>query len=111
MTHTHHIEVELKRFRVTTTITLDRRILDEAFVALEQATPGRPPVAAGCWYQSGPGRLVRVAAGVAVAAAVAVVLLGLASWQQVAAHTDWGVLFLFGGGLTLSTVMLSLIHI
>lgn len=42
---------------------------------------------------------------VALAAAVAVVLLGLASWQQVAAHTDWGVLFLFGGGLTLSTVM------
>lgn len=42
---------------------------------------------------------------VALAAAVAVVLLGLASWQQVAAHTDWGVLFLFGGGLTLSAVV------
>jgi len=79
MTHTHHIEVELKRFRVTTTITLDRRILDEAFVALEQATPGRTHVAAGCWYQSGPGRLVRVAAGVAVAAAVVLVAFVLLS--------------------------------
>ncbi len=79
MTRMHTIEVELKRFRVTTTVTLDRRILDEAFVALEQATPGRTHVAAGCWYQSGPGRLVRVAAGVAVAAAVVLVAFVLLS--------------------------------
>lgn len=79
MTRMHTIEVELKRFRVTTTITLDRRILDEAFVALEQATPGRTHVAAGCWYQRGPGRLVRVAAGVAVAAAVVLVAFVLLS--------------------------------
>ena len=44
---------------------------------------------------------------VAMMAAVAVVTLGLASWQQVSDHTDWGVLFLFGGGLTLSGVMRS----
>lgn len=70
MTHTHHIEVELKRFRVTTTIALDRRILDEAFVALEQATPGRTHATAGAWCIGDPGRVLRIAAGLAVAAAV-----------------------------------------
>lgn len=73
MMHTHHIEVELKRFRVTTTITLDRRILDEAFVALEQATPGRTQATAGAWHIGDPGRVLRIAAGLAVAAAAMLV--------------------------------------
>ncbi|MDO4796020.1 MAG: DASS family sodium-coupled anion symporter [Brachymonas sp.] len=42
---------------------------------------------------------------VAVSAAITVCMLGLASWRQVANNTDWGVLFLFGGGITLSNVM------
>lgn len=42
---------------------------------------------------------------VALAAAVAVVALGLTSWQQVVANTDWGVLLLFGGGLALGHVL------
>lgn len=42
---------------------------------------------------------------VAVTAAIVVCMLGLASWRQVASNTDWGVLFLFGGGITLSNVM------
>ena len=29
----------------------------------------------------------------------------MASWKQIQAHTDWGVLLLFGGGLTLSVVL------
>ena len=44
---------------------------------------------------------------VAVAAAIAVSILGLASWRQIANNTDWGVLFLFGGGITLSNIMRS----
>lgn len=44
---------------------------------------------------------------VALAAAAAVVLLGLAGWDEVARQTDWGVLLLFGGGLTLSAVLRS----
>ncbi|MBX3635713.1 MAG: DASS family sodium-coupled anion symporter [Rubrivivax sp.] len=44
---------------------------------------------------------------VALAAAVAVVVLGLASWSEVARQTDWGVLLLFGGGLTLSALLRS----
>lgn len=42
---------------------------------------------------------------VAVLAAIAVVGLGLASWEQVRQHTDWGVLLLFGGGLALGDVL------
>jgi sodium-dependent dicarboxylate transporter 2/3/5 len=42
---------------------------------------------------------------VAVCAAIAVVFLGLSSWKQVADHTDWGVLFLFGGGIALSSLL------
>ncbi|WP_234265818.1 SLC13 family permease [Hydrogenophaga sp. NFH-34] len=41
----------------------------------------------------------------ALAAAVAVVALRLASWREVAEHTDWGVLILFGGGLALGEVL------
>jgi sodium-dependent dicarboxylate transporter 2/3/5 len=31
--------------------------------------------------------------------------LGLVSWQQLEKHTNWGILLLFGGGLTLSTIL------
>lgn len=44
---------------------------------------------------------------VAMTAAIAVMALGLASWRQVSDNTDWGVLFLFGGGLTLSDLLRS----
>ncbi|MBR6976531.1 MAG: DASS family sodium-coupled anion symporter [Ottowia sp.] len=65
-----------------------------------------------CWIFSGP--LVKTKLGIsspdtfiAIAAIVAVVTLGLASWQQVSAGTEWGVLLLFGGGLTLSALLKS----
>jgi sodium-dependent dicarboxylate transporter 2/3/5 len=44
---------------------------------------------------------------IAAIAAVLVIVLGLASWEQVSDNTDWGVLFLFGGGLTLSSLLRS----
>ena len=42
---------------------------------------------------------------VALSAAVVIVVLQLASWDQIAKGTDWGVLILFGGGLTLSAIL------
>ena len=42
---------------------------------------------------------------IAILAACMVVILGTATWKQVAENTDWGVLYLFGGGLTLSAVL------
>lgn len=42
---------------------------------------------------------------IALSAAVAVVVLGVVSWREVARNTDWGVLMLFGGGIALSTMM------
>ena len=43
----------------------------------------------------------------ALAAAIAVVALRLASWRAVSEHTDWGVLILFGGGLALGELLAS----
>lgn len=42
---------------------------------------------------------------IALVAAVMVVVLGLASWKEVADNTDWGVLLLFGGGIALSGLL------
>ncbi len=42
---------------------------------------------------------------IAIAAAIIVVSLKLISWKEVQANTDWGVLMLFGGGITLSAVL------
>ena len=42
---------------------------------------------------------------VALAAAVTVVAMGLVTWKDVAANTDWGVLLLFGGGIALSSLL------
>lgn len=42
---------------------------------------------------------------VALMAIVAVAVSGVASWQQIDDNTDWGVLLLFGGGLTLSALL------
>ena len=44
-------------------------------------------------------------AWIAVAAAVTVVTAGLATWKEVSDNTEWGVLLLFGGGLTLSAIL------
>lgn len=42
---------------------------------------------------------------VALVAAVVICISRVASWQQIQDNTDWGVLMLFGGGLTLSAVL------
>ncbi|WP_141090627.1 SLC13 family permease, partial [Campylobacter concisus] len=42
---------------------------------------------------------------VAMIAAVFVCLFGVAEWQQRQENTDWGVLMLFGGGLSLSVIL------
>ena len=44
---------------------------------------------------------------IALAAAVAVVVLGVARWKEVARNTDWGVLMLFGAGIALSNLLQS----
>jgi len=42
---------------------------------------------------------------VALLAAVVICSTGVANWKQIQENTDWGVLMLFGGGLTLSAVL------
>ena len=41
----------------------------------------------------------------ALFAAVLICITGVANWQQIQDNTEWGVLMLFGGGLTLSAVL------
>ena len=41
----------------------------------------------------------------ALLAAVLICITGVASWKQIQDNTEWGVLMLFGGGLTLSSVL------
>ena len=42
---------------------------------------------------------------VALVAAALIAITGVASWKQIQDNTEWGVLLLFGGGLTLSEVL------
>ena len=42
---------------------------------------------------------------IALLAAVIICSTGVANWKQIQESTDWGVLMLFGGGLTLSAVL------
>ena len=42
---------------------------------------------------------------VALLAAIIICSTGVANWKQIQENTDWGVLMLFGGGLTLSAVL------
>lgn len=42
---------------------------------------------------------------IALLAAAIICISGVASWKQIQDSTDWGVLMLFGGGLTLSSVL------
>lgn len=42
---------------------------------------------------------------IALVASALVVILGLATWKEVSINTEWGVLLLFGGGLSLSAML------
>ncbi|AKD38693.1 CitT protein [Pasteurella multocida subsp. multocida OH4807] len=42
---------------------------------------------------------------IALFAAAVICITGVATWKQIQENTDWGVLMLFGGGLTLSAVL------
>jgi sodium-dependent dicarboxylate transporter 2/3/5 len=67
-------------------------------------------VTALCWISSEPlAKLLGVKASfdtlVALAAVLALVSTGVVRWKEIDKGTDWGVLMLFGGGITLSTIV------
>lgn len=51
------------------------------------------------------GKIASFDSVVALFAAIVICATGVASWKQIQESTDWGVLMLFGGGLTLSAVL------
>lgn len=52
------------------------------------------------------GGIPSIDALIALCAAVALPVCGVINWQGIVKNTDWGVLLLFGGGITLSTVLI-----
>ena len=65
-----------------------------------------------CWIFSVPlaealGGISQFDTVVALSAVVVLAGLGLVGWKKIESTTDWGVLILFGGGLTLSTILKS----
>lgn len=67
-------------------------------------------VTALCWIASEPlAKWLGVKASfdtlVALAAVLALVSTGVVRWKQIEKGTDWGVLILFGGGITLSAII------
>ncbi|PKG58268.1 Anion transporter [Shewanella sp. Choline-02u-19] len=63
-----------------------------------------------CWIFSKPisqalGGIGQFDTVVALTAVVTLAGLGLVKWKKIETTTDWGVLILFGGGLTLSAVL------
>ncbi len=42
---------------------------------------------------------------IAISAAILIAVTGTATWAQIQKNTEWGVLMLFGGGLTLSAIL------
>ena len=63
-----------------------------------------------CWIFSLPlskalGGISQFDTIVALGAVVLLAGLGLVSWKKIESTTDWGVLILFGGGLTLSAIL------
>ncbi len=63
-----------------------------------------------CWIGSGPlAKLAGIGGSfdtlIALAAVVALVTTGVLRWKGIEKGTDWGVLLLFGGGITLSSIL------
>ena len=59
----------------------------------------------GAWLQEFFGVKKSFDSVVAIAALILLAALGLVTWKDIDRTTEWGVLLLFGGGLTLSTIL------
>ncbi len=67
-------------------------------------------VTAACWIGSSPlAKLLGVGGSfdtlIAMAAVILLATTGVVRWKEIEKGTDWGVLLLFGGGITLSTIL------
>lgn len=90
--------------------TFNFRANDEGLSPQAKATLTVFAVTVACWIFSKPlsaalGGIAKFDTFVALSAVVALGMLRLVNWKQIETTTDWGVLLLFGGGLTLSGVL------
>lgn len=104
-------------FRPNLKMTFDKDFEESTLHRKQYITLGIFVVIALCWVFSGQlNPFVSSLFGleknigsfdsvVALIAAVVICITRVASWDDIQKNTDWGVLMLFGGGLTLSAVM------
>ncbi|RYD19332.1 MAG: DASS family sodium-coupled anion symporter [Verrucomicrobiaceae bacterium] len=67
-------------------------------------------ITASCWIMSEPlAKYLKVTSSfdtlIALGAVIALVTTGVVKWKEIDKGTDWGVLLLFGGGITLSAIL------
>jgi len=91
----HRVEIEIYTFAWTTP-----RVLTILIFLLT----------AVLWISSEPlkaalGGIKDLDSIIAVGAAILIGVTGVATWKQIQTNTEWGVLFLFGGGLALSAIL------
>jgi sodium-dependent dicarboxylate transporter 2/3/5 len=104
----HRVEVEHQAFewtrgRIITLVIFGITALCWMFSAFISEFLGHLAWFAGIATKS--GTIAGLDSFIAVAAAVAIGITGVAKWQQIQDNTEWGVLYLFGGGLTLTAVL------
>lgn len=84
--------------------------LNFVFTRPRKVTLGIFLLTAACWMGSGPlSRLLGVGGSldtlIALSAAIVLAATGVVRWKEIERGTDWGVLLLFGGGITLSVIL------
>ncbi|MGL5200060.1 MAG: SLC13 family permease, partial [Aeromonas veronii] len=91
----HRVEIQ----DVTINWTRERKVTLAIFLTTVVLWIGSQPIS------NAFGGIPQLDTLIAMGAIVAIVVSRVASWDDVNQNTDWGVLMLFGGGLTLSAIL------
>ncbi|RUT66550.1 Anion transporter [Morganella morganii] len=91
----HHIELKLEKIEWTPSRMLAMGIFGLTVVGWIFST----------YISELLGSIKQLDTLIAITAAVLIGVSGVASWTQIQENTEWGVLILFGGGLTLSAIL------
>ncbi|MFM4703572.1 SLC13 family permease [Aeromonas bivalvium] len=91
----HRVESQ----HVTIHWTRDRKVTLAIFLVTVMLWIGSQPIAKAL------GGIPQFDSLIAIGAIIAIAISRVASWDDINQNTDWGVLMLFGGGLTLSAIL------
>ncbi|CAJ1791951.1 hypothetical protein OEJJJPPD_00666 [Aeromonas salmonicida] len=91
----HRVEIQ----DVTINWTRERKVTLAIFLTTVVLWIGSQPIS------SALGGIPQLDTLIAMGAIIAIAVSRVASWDDINQNTDWGVLMLFGGGLTLSAIL------